>query len=201
MANFLKFLFCRRKKEDNIQLLGQEIRSLVGNINSVVQTIDTRLLKIEQLCGQMENEKGSISKIVPEINRSTSQTSELGSNQEMLQRKPSASQPALSGALPASQKYYLRTPKSDASFEVNNRISREDCFFEMKTQAGNSSRADLIPLVEKSAYLIMQRQLFLEPIFEISGNGNRRIEVDAPAKYGLQDNIWILLNKGRLRLT
>lgn len=92
--------------------------------------------------------------------------------------------------------HYIKLMNMKGDVEMND-VHKSDAFYELKTFGNN---AELRPLPEKSAYLIMQQKYLLEPAFIISGSG-QNIIVQTAAKYVLQSgNVFSLEEKGKIEL-
>ena len=97
---------------------------------------------------------------------------------------------------PKSETYYVRRMGTNGNIEIRNKIAKGEALFELVTL---NNKAELRPLSEQSAYLIMQQKYLLEPAFNVSGSVPQ-INCIEPAKYEQQENVWSVKTKGSVNL-
>lgn len=58
---------------------------------------------------------------------------------------------------------------------------------------------ELTPLISNNDLLVMQKDTMLSPVFDLLGTGNK-IELEEPALFKLQNEVWLLDVKGKITL-
>lgn len=174
-----------------------------GNLEKIAN-LENRIISLENKISQFNDLTQKYSDLKKEVEKLTSAFTTKNANQnshtpaEQIQNKKleNESKFTLVPQKSAIEVHYIKLMNMKGDVEMYD-VNKSDAFFELQI-SGNT--AELRPLSDKSAYLIMQQKYLLEPAFTISGSG-QNINVQTPAKYELQSgNLWNIKEKGKIEL-
>jgi len=185
-----KRLFCKDKPQKSQRKIRRDDRIEGENLKNSKE--------IELLKEEIEKLKKGLKSLQAQVSHLLSQA------QQQEEKEQIEKQPEIKSDLPPSQlgeiieTIYVSRIDREGNIAIRNKLNRNDAVFELQVK---DNQAELFPLPEQHLYLIMQKQVLIEPIFNVSGSGDSGLTVIAPAKYELRgDNLWRIAYKGEIEI-
>lgn len=165
----------------------------LGSLEIRLSNLENELKRLNYLQQLVANLQTKVDKLPTATNNTNpqqpvAQRSKQSIKNEHLQSKPTV--------LPTIETYFVRRMGTNGNIEIRNKIDKSEALFELVVL---DNKAELRPLSEQSAYLILQQKYLLEPVFNVSGSG-QLINCIKPAEYELQENVWTIKIKGNVNL-
>jgi hypothetical protein len=169
----------------------------IANLENRIVMLEDKISQFSDLSQKYSDLKKEVEKLTFAFNaKIVNQNSHTSAQQSQSKMEENESKCVPSPQKPTTEFHYIKLMNMKGDVEMID-VNKSDAFYELIT-LGNT--AELLPLSEKSSYLIMQQKYLLEPAFIIFGSG-QNISVLTPAKYELQsDNLWYIKEKGKIEL-
>jgi hypothetical protein len=200
MENFFKFIKkgIRSIVRETYLLMEDKPQDATTSDISGLEEFKTRLSELEQKVKSLENLPQTVANLQSKVDKLPTVTGNPKQQQSAVQKPqqtvPQTVSQSAKPTVPTSETHYVKRMGTSGDIEIRNPIAKNEALFEL-TARGNT--AELHPLPEQSAYLIMQQKCLLEPAFVVSSTG-QRVNCTTPAKYELQGSVWGVTGKGKV---